>query len=223
MNYTIKQVNEYIPKVMAGGFTGYIVNITNPCDVVTHLIAKLSGLPTGHVMGTGTGLDTSRLVSAISQQTGIDSKSIIAYMMGEHGNSQMIPWSIITFGGKPLAELEQDAKFHFDKKDIQERTINGGWVTYKGKHCTEYGISSTAASMVNIIYHDEKQIIPASVELTGEYGEVGIFAGCPAIIGGNGVEKVMEYELPAVELQEFKECCAKIRGNIAKAEKLLKD
>ncbi|MDD4319977.1 MAG: L-lactate dehydrogenase [Acidaminococcaceae bacterium] len=220
MNFTVAQVKNYIPKIKAGGFKGYYINITNPCDVITALIAKLSELPKGHVMGTGTGLDTSRLVSAIAQQTGIDHKSITAYMMGEHGAAQMVPWSLINFGGKPLADLEENPKFTFNKAEIRERTINGGWVTYRGKHCTEYGICSVAAMMVNTIYHDEKRIMASSAPLDGEYGESGIFAGCPALIGGNGIEEVIEYNLPPEELKEFKTCCEKIRLNIAKSEKI---
>lgn len=222
MNFTVAQVADYIPKVMAGGFDGIFVNVTNPCDVITHLISKLSGLPKGHVLGTGTGLDTSRLVSAIAQQTGLDHQSFTAYMMGEHGDRQMVPWSLIKFAGKPLAELEKDPRFVFDKADIQKKTINAGWVTYSGKHCTEYGICLTAATLVRTILHDEKKIMPASVEFTGEYGESGIFCGCPAVIGANGIEQVMEYELPADELAEFKECCATIRANIGRAAALLK-
>lgn len=220
MNFTVKEVADYIPKVMAGGFNGIFVNITNPCDVITHIIAVKSGLPKGHVLGTGTGLDSSRLISAIAQQTGIEHHSFTAFMMGEHGNSQMIPWSLIRFAGKPFTELQQDPKFVFDKEDIKQKTINAAWVTYKAKGCTEYGVCSTAASLVRAILRDEKKIIPISAPLDGEYGEKGIFCGVPAIIGSNGCEHVMEYNLPADEMAEFKECCAAIHSNIAKADKL---
>ena len=218
MHFTVPQVADYIPKVMAGGFKGIIINITNPCDVITDLIAKKSGLPKGHVFGTGTGLDSSRLVSAISQQTGLDHHSFSAYMMGEHGNSQIVPWSLIHFGGKPLAELEENPNYVFDKDKVQEQTIKAGWVTYSGKHCTEYGISMTAATMVRAVLRDERKIMAASAPLDGEYGETGIFCGVPSVIGANGIEEVMEYNLPEQEMKDFKACCATIRANIAKAE-----
>ena len=89
MSFTVAQVKSYVKKVMASGFNGYIVNITNPCDVITDLIWKESGLPKHKVFGTGTGLDTSRLVSKLSLQTGVAHQSISAYMIGEHGASQM--------------------------------------------------------------------------------------------------------------------------------------
>lgn len=218
MHFTVPQVADYIPKVMAGGFQGIIINITNPCDVITDLIAKKSGLPKGHVFGTGTGLDSSRLVSAISQQTGLDHHSFSAYMMGEHGNSQIVPWSLIKFGGKSLAELEQNPAYVFDKARVQDETIHAGWVTYSGKHCTEYGISMTAATMVRAVLRDERKIMAASAPLDGEYGETGIFCGVPSVIGANGIEEVIEYNLPEQEMKDFKACCATIRANIAKAE-----
>lgn len=222
MHFTVPQVASYVKRIMEGGFKGIIVNITNPCDVITHLIAKLSGLPKGHVLGTGTGLDTSRLVSALSQLTGVENKSFTAYMMGEHGNAQMVPWSAVNFSGKPVEAWMQEHHLPFDKEDLKKKAINGGWVTYSGKHCTEYGIASIAATIAGAILRDEKRILAASVELTGEYGEAFIFAGCPAVIGANGVEEVVVYDLPTEEAAEFRECCAKIRANIAKAEEFLK-
>lgn len=221
MNYTVRQVAETIPKVMAGGFNGFFINITNPCDVVTHLIAKKSGLPKGRVFGTGTLLDSSRLISAIAQQTGIEHHSFNAFMMGEHGDRQMIPWSLVNFRGKPLAQMEKDPRFQFDKEAVRHQTIRAGWVTYSGKFCTEYGICSAAVTLAKAVLHDERKIFPCSCPLDGEYGEKDIFCGVPALIGKNGVEEVMECDLPADELAEFKACCDTVRANIERAKALL--
>lgn len=221
MNYTVRQVAETIPKVMAGGFNGFFINITNPCDVVTHLIAKKSGLPKGRVFGTGTLLDSSRLISAIAQQTGIEHHSFNAFMMGEHGDRQMIPWSLVNFRGKPLAQMEKDPRFQFDKEAVRHQTIRAGWVTYSGKFCTEYGICSAAVTLAKAVLHDERKIFPCSCPLDGEYGEKDIFCGVPALIGKNGVEEVLEYDLPADELAEFKACCDTVRANIERAKALL--
>lgn len=217
LNFTIEQVNENVPKIMASGFNGIIINITNPCDIITRQIAKLSGLPKGKVFGTGTGLDTSRLISALSMQTGIDHKSITAYMLGEHGDQQMVPWSLVNFAGMPLSELaEKDERFVFDHNEMKTRAIKGGWVTYVGKQCTEYGICTTLARMVSIVLHDEKRIMPASFELDGEYGETGLFAGVPCIIGKEGVERIIELPLSEEEAKEFHSCCDGIRANMKK-------
>ncbi len=219
MNYTVAQVKATVDKVMASGFNGIVISITNPCDVITDLFWKLSGLPKHKVFGTGTGLDTSRLVSQLALQTGVDHQSISAYMIGEHGDKQMAAWSCVTFGGVPLASLEnKDARFAFDKADLQQKAIKGGWVTMKGKHCTEFGICTTLARMVRSVLHDEKRIMPASTLLDGEYGESNVFIGVPCLIGKNGIEEVMELPLTAEEKAQFHICCEAVRNNIKKAE-----
>ena len=215
MDFTIAAVRSYAGKIKASGFDGVLLNITNPCDIVTRELALMLGLPRGRVFGTGTGLDTSRLLSALSRQTGIDHKSIAAYMMGEHGAQQFAPWSCVSFRGVPLDEWARtDERFRFDREALKKESIAGGWVTYAGKQCTEYGIATTAARMVSIILHDEKAIMPASMELCGEYGESGLFAGVPCLIGANGVEKVIELPLTDEEMREFHACCDGIRKNM---------
>lgn len=215
MDFTIAAVNSYARKIADSGFDGVIINITNPCDIVTRQLAKLTGLPKGRVFGTGTGLDSSRLRSALARQTGIDHKSITGYMMGEHGNDQMVAWSHVSFGGKRLSDwAKTDERFRFDHDAMKKEVIGAGWATFSGKECTEYGIAATAARLASIVLHDEKQILPVSAELCGEYGEDDLFVGVPAVIGKNGVEQVVELDLPADELQEFKSCCASVRKNM---------
>lgn len=215
MDFTIPAVRSYTEKIKASGFDGVLINITNPCDIVTRELALGLGLPRGRVFGTGTGLDTSRLLSALARQTGVDHKSITCYMLGEHGNLQFAPWSCVSFRGMPLDEwAKTDEKFRFDHDALQKESIGGGWVTYAGKQCTEYGIATTAARMVHIVLHDEKAIMPASMELNGEYGESGLFAGVPCLIGKDGVEQVIELPLTDEEKAKFHDCCEGIRKNM---------
>ena len=215
MDYTIPAVRGYAHKIRESGFDGVLINITNPCDIVTRELALELGLPRGRVFGTGTGLDTSRLLSALARQTGIDHKSITCYMLGEHGNQQFAPWSCVSFRGMPLyVWAERDERFRFDRMALQKESIGGGWVTFSGKFCTEYGIATTAARMAHIVLHDEKAIMPASAELCGEYGETGLFAGVPCVIGANGVEQVIELPLTAEELATFHSCCEGICKNM---------
>ena len=215
MDFTIPAVRGYVDKIKASGFDGVLVNITNPCDIVTRELALGLGLPKGRVFGTGTGLDTSRLLSALARQTGIDHKSITCYMMGEHGNDQFAPWSCVSFRGMPLDEwAKTDERFRFDRDALQKESIGGGWVTFAGKFCTEYGIATTAARMVHIVLHDEKAIMPASAELCGEYSESGLFVGVPCLIGKNGVEQVIELPLTDEEKAKFHACCEGVRKNM---------
>ena len=101
-----------------------------------------------------------------------------------------------------------------DRDALQKESIGGGWVTFSGKFCTEYGIATTAARMAYAVLHDEKVILPASMELCGEYGEEGLFAGVPCVIGENGVEQVVELPLTADEKATFHACCEGIRHNM---------
>ena len=136
-------------------------------------------------------------------------------MMGEHGALQFAPWSCVSFRGMPLDKwAETDEKFRFDREALKKESIGGGWVTYTGKKCTEYGICTTAARMVHIVLHDEKTIMPASMELCGEYGEEGLFVGVPCLIGKDGVEQVIELPLTEEELATFHECCEGVRKNM---------
>lgn len=219
MNFTVAQVKSYVKKVMDSGFDGIVINVTNPCDVITSIIHEMSGLPKGRVFGTGTGLDTSRLVAQISLATGLDHQSISAYMLGEHGVSQMAAWSCVNFNGVPMNVLEKtDKRFQFDKDDVEKKAITGGWVTYQGKQCTEYGITATVARMARAVLHDEKRIMPASAKLCGEYGEHDVFVGVPCVIGKNGIEEVLELPLTEAEKKRFHGCCEDVRLNMKKAE-----
>ena len=219
LQQSVDMVNTYIKTVMDAGFNGIIINITNPCDIIAYYIQKTTGLPKNQVFGTGTGLDSSRFRNVMAETTGIDHKSIIGYTLGEHGDSQMIPWSTVTLFGKPLSELEKEKSEiygNLDKKDIAYRTIKGGWFTFAGKQCTEFGIASTASRLIKAIYHDEKMVTTASTLLEGEYGEDGLFTSIPVVIGKKGVQDTYELKLTEEELKEFKHSCKVVKENISK-------
>ena len=219
LKLSIGMVDTFIPKIMNAGFDGIIVNITNPCDIVAYHIQKISGLDSSKVLGTGTGLDSSRFRRAMAEDTGIDEKSVVGYTLGEHGDSQIIPWSQVTFGGKSLKELEVERPDTFgslDKEDILYRTVKGGWFTYEGKKATEFGIASTAARLIKAIYHDEKFVTTASTLLEGHYGEDDLYISIPVVIGKEGVEDKFELTLTDEELAKFKNSCKVVKNTIAK-------
>ncbi len=215
LNVSIGMVNSFIKQVVEAGFQGIFVNITNPCDIVARQVHKLSGFDKSRVFGTGTGLDSSRFKAVLSEKIGIDHKSLVAYTLGEHGDSQMAPWSHISVNGKPLEELaEKNDKYKVNHAAALEAAVKGGWVTFAGKGCTEYGIASTLARLVFAIFHDEKVVLPCSAQLNGEYGQEDIFISTPCVIGKNGVEEVLELNLTEEELKAFHHSCDVIRTNI---------
>ena len=218
-----KMVENIIPIIMDAGFHGIVVNITNPCDAITHLVAKLSGLPKGHVLGTGTLLDSARLHHNLTDKTDVDSRSITGYMMGEHGNSQFVPWTQVQVFGQSLGSWEVSQDIHMDREKAQQEVKKAGWVILAAKSSTEYGIACGAATLIRSVLRDEKRILPCSAELDGEYGEHDIFVGTPALIGKNGVEKVIEVRLPPNEMLDFKSSIGAIRTNIAKIKAIVED
>lgn len=212
-------IKDVIPKIMEYKFSGIFVAITNPVDIVTYLVQKYSGLPYSRVIGTGTGLDSARFQRILSTEININPKSIQAWVIGEHGNSQVPVFSSASVNGKLLAELinENPEKFshvNFDK--IKEKVITAGWDIYIGKNSTEFGIGCTCAKLIKSIFHDEKTILPCSVFLKGEYGNSDIYTGVPAVVGKDGVEYVVKISLSREEQKKFDLSCKIIKENIKK-------
>lgn len=221
LDFNIRAVYENAKKIKDSGFQGIIINISNPCDVITRALSIHTGLPQNHVFGTGTALDSSRLIGALSRQTGIAKSSISAMMLGEHGNRQFAPRSVVSFHGAPLEDAVLTA-LSMSWSEIEHEAIKGGWVTFAGKFCTEYGIAATGARLAQAVLRDEHLILPVSAPLNGEYGQSDLYAGVPAVIGRNGIEKVITLPLTESEQEEFASCCDAIRKNILKAEALEK-
>lgn len=222
MEFNMHAIRTYADRLKQSGFGGILVNISNPCDVITKQLADMLGLPAGHVFGTGTGLDTARLKIRLQERTGIDAHSISAYMIGEHGNEQITPWSAVNFNGLSLDAAEQldPERFGFDRDEMEKSAREGGWVTYNGKFCTEYAIALTAARLVKAVRFDEQLIVPASAKLEGQYGEEGLFIGVPARIGRDGLEEVIELPLTAAEKKRFHSCCEGVRQNLEASEQM---
>lgn len=214
--YTTDTAKKFIKPIADAGFDGVWVSIANPCDVVATEIWKLSGIDPRRVIGTGTALDSSRLKYALSRATGYDQHSICAYMLGEHGSSMFAAWSAVNFGGKPLAQLkrEQPERFGFDEDKVEEEARRGGYVTYAGKHCTEFAVAGAACRIVRAVVSNEHYITPCSTLMTGDYGEEGFFTSLPCVIGADGVEEVMHFDLSDAELAEFHASCAHVKENL---------
>ena len=215
---TCHMVRTFVGRLAAAGFKGFYVNVTNPNDVVVREIHRLSGLPTSHVMGTGTCLDSARLKSAIALATNISPESINAYMLGEHGFTEIAAWSNVSFSGKPLAELAavNPDRYGFDKAKLEEQALRGGYWCYAGKHCTEFAIANSAVRITRAIVHDEHVVLPVSTYLDGQYGQSGFFISVPALVDANGVEEVYELDLTEEEKKGFLASCKKVQDNYAK-------
>ncbi len=209
-----KIIKSIVDPIMKSGFDGHFVVISNPVDVISYYIYKLSGLPKNQIIGTGTALDTARLKCIIAKKIDVDPRSVHCTVMGEHGDSQMVPWSRVTVGGKDFFNIIADNKERLEGTDLDElmkETAEAGWEILHRKGNTNYGIATTASGIIKAILHDENKIIPVSTLLCGEYGEENVFAGVPAVLNRNGVKEVVEVRMTEKELELFKKSVAVIR------------
>jgi L-lactate dehydrogenase len=195
-----------VEPVMASGFDGIFIIVSNPVDMVAYYVYQLSGLPKNQVIGTGTALDTARLQNFIGEIVNVDPRSVYAYSLGEHGDSQMVPWSTVTIAGKPFYDVIKDNKELLGEVDLDaivKKTMNEGWEILNRKGTTNYGIATACVGIIKAILYDENKIIPVSTLLEGEYGHSGVFAGVPTILNRTGASDVLEIHMTEDELSRF--------------------
>jgi len=197
------------------GIGGIVITITNPADIVADYVRRGLGLDRQRVFGTGTLLDTARLIRIISEQIGCRRASVSAFSMGEHGDSSMIPFSQISIDGKAL-----DSFKNFNEAYVLERTRMTGMDIINGKNSTEFGIGQVLADLCACILRDEKRILPLSVLLEGEYGQRDVHCGVPCRVGRDGIDSIEALPLNQSELSQLNESCQIIRKHIALAQEI---
>lgn len=217
---TVAILKDIIPQIKASGFNGIIVNISNPADVVTHYLQEKLNWNPKRILSTSTTLDSSRVRRAIAEETGYDQHSIYAYALGEHGESQFVPWSNVTVGGKPILELIKEQPERFGKLNLDEiasRAKKAGWIILGGKGSTEFGIGASIANVVQAIFGGEDRILPVSTLLQGQYGQSGVYASVPCRVNNEGIAEVIELKLTAEEQAKFAQSCRTMDENYQKA------
>ena len=214
LEMSAKIAKSIVEPIMKSGFDGIFIAISNPVDIIAHYIYKLSGLPKNQVIGTGTAIDSARLQNMIAQTVNVDPRSVHAYSMGEHGDSQMVPWSTVTIAGKPFYDVIADNKELVGDVDLDElvyRTTQEGWEIFNRKGTTYYEIATACVGVIKAILNDENRIIPVSTLLEGEYGERDVYAGVPTVLNRSGAYDVLEIHMTLGELARFKESTRVIR------------
>ncbi len=207
---TVAVMKDIISNIKKTKFAGIIINISNPADVITHYIQNQLNYDYKKIISTSTTLDSARLRRAISEEINIDQKSIYAYSLGEHGESQMVAWSTVTIAGKPLLELIKEKPEKYGKLDlnkIAEKGKKGGWEVLGGKGSTEFGIGASLSEVVKAIICNEHRVLPVSVYLNGEYGQNDVYASVPAVLGKDGVEEIIELNMTKEEKKLFDNSC----------------
>lgn len=214
LELSAKICKSIVDPIMKSGFDGIFLVISNPVDIIAHYVYSLSGLPKNQVIGTGTAIDSARLQNMIAQLINVDPRSVHAYSMGEHGDSQMVPWSTVTVAGKPFYDVIADNKDLVGDVNLDElvyKTTQEGWEILNRKGTTYYGIATACVGIIKAILYDENRIIPVSTFLEGEYGENGVYAGVPTVLNRNGASDVLEIHMKSEELGRFKASVQLIR------------
>lgn len=220
MDEAVETTKQFAPLIKKSGFDGIIVSISNPCDIIAQYLGHLLDWPKDHIIGSGTALDSARLQMQLSAQLGVNRRSVTAYLLGEHGDSSMIPWSHVLVAGKPIDELlsENPEKYNMDSHaDVLEKVHRGGYFENDGKGCTEFGVASATAELIRAIFHDEHKILPCSVYLDNLYGVQDTFASVPVKVGARGIEDIIEIHLTPEEQQEFESSVKILKEHYARA------
>ena len=199
--------------IMASGFNGVIVVASNPVDIMTYVVAKVSGLPKNKVIGSGTVLDTARLRYIMAEYLNVSSKNIHAYVMGEHGDSSFVPWNHAYVGCKKISDVMKDNNHPMDDLEkIHKDVVNAAYEIINKKKATYYGIGVALSRLVKAIFDDEHGILTVSAYLKdGEYGQDDIYIGVPAIICSDGIREVVNLDLTDEEQAKLDESCKIIK------------
>lgn len=212
---TARIVQSIVPEMMANGFNGIFLIATNPCDIITWQVWKLSGLPRNQVIGTGVWLDTTRLRRTLAEALDIGAQSIDAFILGEHGDTQFPVWSHSSVYGSPIAEVYQRKTGQpLDGDQLAAKVRRLGFDIYARKGCTEYGIAGTIAEICRNIFTGSHRALAISCVLDGEYGLSNIAIGVPAVLAQNGVQQIIELHLADNELALFRHSASVIAANI---------
>lgn len=193
---------QVIPKIAEYNQDGILLIVANPVDILTYTAAKLSGFPKNRVFGSGTVLDTARLKFLLGEYLQVDSRSVHAFIIGEHGDSEIAVWSNANVSGVPLTRF-CEMRGHFDHEGmmqrISENVKNSAYEIIQKKGATYYGIAMSVRRICEAIVRDEKSVLPVSSIQDGAYGIKGLALSMPAIVGKHGMEGIVPIALNEAE------------------------
>lgn len=207
-----------VPKVMQYAPPGVVLLVvTNPVDVLTYVTQKLSGLPKGHVLGSGTVLDTARLRYLLSSHTGIDARNVHTYVLGEHGDTELPAYSLTTIAGMTMDEYcascktctkSLSAQAH---EQFEEKVRNAAYTIIQGKGATYYAVAVAVRRIAEAVLRDEQAILTVSSRVEGIYDLPDVCLSLPCVVGGHGVERVLAVHLSPEESLQLRRSAEAIR------------
>ena len=198
-----------LQSVLENGFHGIFLVATNPVDIMTRIENVFSVYPPEKVIGTGTALDTARLRYLLGEKFMIDPRNMHAYVMGEHGDSEFVPWSQAMMTTKPIFDLCGETEgCHFQELlELEEEVRMAAYKIIEAKKATYYGIGMAMARITKAIFGNEYSVLTVSAHLQGEYGENGIYIGIPCVVNRMGIQRIVELPLGSEEKQRLHSSC----------------
>lgn len=213
-----------ISNIKAQNCEGILLIVANPVDVLTLYAQLHSGMPENRVFGSGTVLDTARLRYLIGNKLDVDARDVHAYVIGEHGDSEIVTWSNANIAGVPLADffalrgMQGEGDLNVAEEDIAADVKNAAYQIIAKKKATYYGIAASVVRICKAIIKDEKCILPVSTCLHGEYGIEGVSLSVPAIVGRNGVEELVPVSLSEEERDALSKSSSILKKSLADLE-----
>jgi L-lactate dehydrogenase len=211
---------EVVPGVLENAPETVLVVATNPLDIMTHLAAKFAsdyGVPEGRVLGTGTMLDTARFRVLLGKKLGVDSQHVHGYVVGEHGDSEVLTWSLVTIGGMNLEDFCRRLSIPFDeqaKRQIEDLVRNAAYRIIEGKGATYYGIGSALAKVADVVLHDQRSILTVSSPADDVEGVRDVSVSLPCLVGGRGVIAAFPLPLAGKEKEDLRKSAETVRKAI---------
>ena len=213
---------QVIPNILQHAPQAVLLIATNPVDVMTHIAARYAaeyGGPSSRVIGSGTPLDTARLRSLIGRQLSVDAQHVHAYVLGEHGDSEVLAWSQVTVGGIPLDEFCTGREISICEDDyavIDEKVRRAAYHIIEGKGATYYGIGSAVARIVEVILQDERSLLTVCTPMADVAGVKDVTVSLPNLVGGDGIIQTFVPKLNEQETDALRASAQVVRSVIDK-------
>ncbi|MDC7241829.1 MAG: hypothetical protein PQJ50_15860 [Spirochaetales bacterium] len=204
----MRQVEPHAPDAV-------VIVVTNPCDIVAHSIIKHTGYAPSKVISSGCVVDTARLMSIVAGRVDLDPKNIFGYVLGEHGSLCFIPMSLVSIAGQSADYYcDSNGIGRIDPDELLDSVKSAGLEIFRRKMNTTHGIAASVFRIIQAISINERSILPVGVMLQGEYGVEDVVLSVPAVIGQNGVERILEHPFGDEEMAKLKEIALEMRSHI---------
>lgn len=213
----VRVMRECMKQLLAEGFAGIVLMTTNPVDVLAQIAQEESGLPVERVIGSGTVLDSARLRAMLGEELKVEARSVHAYIIGEHGDSEIAAWSAAHVGGVPLRDYHKQVKGGGEQPNLDsilQRVRNAAPDIIRHKGYTSFAIASCVTRICEAILRDERTVLPVSTMMRGQYGINNVYLSSPCIIGRAGVEQIIELPLDADELAGLQASASILRSKL---------